>query len=193
MTGLIGARRWPHGRGVALFSGSRVLFADAFDRADSASTLGDLWTVIAGTFGIASGQAYTPLGDSNAIAVTDAGTANCRVRVTMAKRNTFSGLYLRVVDASNWLRYVAADSGHMVLVRSLDDTLTTVATLAATVASTGDIYEADMRGTAITLYLNGARLGDPQTVTDFATATKHGIGTGTGSALILFDDYRVTA
>ena len=196
MTGLIAARRFPHGRAVALFGGAGVspvtLFSDDFTRADSATTLGAGWTAITGTWGIASNQAYNPSATANAYAVVDAGTADCTVYATMSAIATQSGIYVRSTDGDNWIRLIR-NSTSLILQKSVAGTLSTVATLATGLTfHSGDVFRLTMSGQSFSAYLNGQPQGAAQTINDFETVTTHGIGIAAGVATARWDNFKVT-
>lgn len=195
MTGLISRHRWPHGRGVALL-GRRPIVFDAFNRANSTSTLGKAdtgqsWSAITGTWGISSNQAYNPTGDTGAFAVVESGVANGIVRATITARRTTSGIYFRVVDSDNWLRMVCHSSTAMDFDKCVAGTVTEVAQVTLLTLKDGDVYGVRLNGTQVILELNGSRIGSPQTVTDHATATKHGIGMETASTTSRWDNFQV--
>ena len=181
-------------------AGCAPIVSDSFTRADSATSLGtadtgQTWSAITGTWGIASNQAYNPGADTNAMALVDAGVSDCTVRLKMAARGSSSGMFLRATDASNWIAFVNGSSTVMSLIKSVAGTVSTVVNITTTVALTNDVYQAVLKGTTITLFLNGAQIGTPQTVTEHATATKFGIGLANHASAtnIRWDDFRVTA
>jgi hypothetical protein len=81
---------------------------DLFDRADSTTTLGtadtgQVWQVLAGTWGISAGRAYSAVATANGAAVIDCGNADGVYIVTLATKGTAPRIILRAIDASNYL------------------------------------------------------------------------------------------
>lgn len=200
MAGLISQRRFPHGRAVALFAAAEsddgVLFSDTFTRADSATTLGSDWTAITGTWGVSGGNAYNPSGTTNACAVVDSGAADALVQVTLSDTTASVktiGLYVRVTDADNWIRFVFS-AGALFLQKKVAGAATATVKTVTQAVAVGDVLGLRLSGASITGLLNGADvLGGAQTVSEFTTIANHGIGAATGTSTGRWRSFKVIA
>ena len=168
---------------------------DTFTRADSALTLGSAesgqaYSVLAGTPGIASNRAYPASG--NPLVLVEAGVANGLVSLTVAVSDTAAGkeqwIYFRAADANNFWRFGSSVTD-LKLQKDVAGSLSTVATVAATVAS-GDVLSVVLSGASILCYRNGA-LVTSTTDAQFQASTKHGFG-WFGTTTSRLDDFRVS-
>jgi len=180
---------------------NRVIVSDSFNRANSALSLGvadtgQAWQAIAGTLGVNGNAAYNASGTNDAIAVVDAGVANCDMQVTLAALGGDLGLYARVTDAGNWIRLVrgaGSPTAPLILQKRVAGVTTSVRVVSGVPVAAGDILRLSLRGTVATMYINGAPIDTPQTVAEFTSVTRHGIGCGAQSAAARWDNFRVTA
>jgi hypothetical protein len=161
---------------------------DTFTRADATSPLGtadsgQTWTAAVGTWGISSNQAYTSAANSSgsqgALAVVDAGTADCTITLdvnNVSVSNTQGGIVFRYVDNSNFWCFIRYDNGgtqQWYLDRIVGGSSTAVATANAG-SGTTDTLQVLLSGSSIVCKLNGTTV-TTQTDSTFVTATKHGL------------------
>lgn len=163
-----------------------TFFKDDFTRADSATTLGNGWTTLSGTWGISANQAYlaTPSGTDRA--VRDFKLSDCVIQATFATTGNVQRLTFRHVDTQNEL-FVSADATQWTLNKRVANVLTTLGTYAALPAN-GDVVRVVLNGSSITVYINGtSRITATETFNQ--TATVHGMSTNLNS--VRFDNFLV--
>lgn len=178
-------------RGIMAASRRRTSFVtitDSFNRADSATTLGNTdtgqpWSILtpATTFGISSNKAYIITGNAQRHAVVDAAVSDCTVTVTVSG-DTDTGMCFRATDTDNlWITNGAN------LFKRVATNFTSMGTFAYT---TGDTISAVLSGTSIILKKNGSTL---LSLTDSfnQTATKHGLR-NFNSLASRWDDFSIT-
>lgn len=190
-----------HGHSSVMAKPAALGFAtitDSFNRADSASVLGNTdtgqaWTTQAGTCGISSNEFYvsTPVG-SQGIATIDSGITDVRVKVTAKafSSNRFIGVVGRFVDGNNF--YLAqADTAASSLYKKVAGSFTQLGSFGAA-AVVNDIIELRCVGTSIALYINGSSV---ISVTDSAltSGTLCGIRFGTSASTPRADSFVVEA
>lgn len=184
-------------------------FTDNFNRANSTTSIGGAWSVIADqnatgtgtpTWGIISNTTY-PTGDvidgtstrHRPVAYQDFGAADIDITVTLstyyaAGSNKSGGIALRLgTDGS--LFFVGQDQ-----VRWLGPTsgASTVFSYTGPNFTTGDVMRVVAVGSSITVYRNGTIIGSG-TSTNNLTATRHGLGAGAlFDANMRFDDFIAT-
>lgn len=159
-----------------------TLFADDFNRAANAATLGSPWLAWAGTWGITAGaKAYVSNGRSALVcfAVVDT-VADCTVSMTVASGpiGTNCGLIVRgvsdgngyVIEGGNGSTTAKLYKGVAGSYSVLDESATNVQFI------TGDFVEVTLEGTSITVYHNGAIILEAVDAT-YQTATHHGLYT----------------
>lgn len=170
---------------------SNIIVSDTFNREDSTTALGNadtgqVWTVVAGTWGIIANQVYNAGNTTNAIATVDTGYSNCTVSVKFATVNTNMKVMFRVNNSNSFLHIERAPSSYD-LWRNNAGAWTKLATHPSS-ATNGDAINVNLNGNEITAYLNGSLM---YTITEAfnATVTKHGIGAN--SSGVRFDDFLV--
>lgn len=182
--------------------------ADTFNRADAplagstTTTGGKVWALDGSTIPtVVSQQVKAAAGGSGNSAVTvDCGSADGDVQATLAAlsgatASMISGLCLRYVDANNYLSVQIRRSGtdqEWALVKRVAGTATVVSPGRADVPAAGDVVKAEMRGDTIRVLINGAERVPPQTVTEFTSATKHGLYFNGTDTVSTWDDWSFT-
>lgn len=160
--------------------------SDSFNRADGAigtADTGEVWSVLSGTWTIASNQAKEGTTTSTQhLAVLDCGVSDGAVQVTIpsvAAGSANAGLSFRASDVSNHWRLISDSSGTYIE-KKVAGTFTTMASYAP-VATDGDVLRVVMLGSLVGAYRNGTPLG---CVTDSfnSTATKHGLDHGASTS-----------
>lgn len=174
--------------------------SDTFTRADSATSLGSaetgqVWTALAGTWGISAGRAYCAAvegGGTNRSAVAvDSGASDGTVGVTLAVVASESRVLFRASDVQNGF-IVQAATDRYILYRREAAVYTALGTYLAAPAS-GDRVEVVLSGNSIRVRINGVeRIAVTSTFN--LTATRHGLGMGDGggAATARFDNFRVS-
>lgn len=158
-------------------SGLTLPLVDSFDRPDSVNSLGTTsdgqleWETLSGAMGIASGLAYAP---SAGRAVLQTGASDGTVQVIFYTTTTFAGLIFRVVDNNNFLYMRRSGATQTLRFTKVVNGSETQIVDTGTGASSGALLKAVMSGTSITIYRDTTAFG-PYTVTEHATATKHGL------------------
>lgn len=152
--------------------------SDNFQRADAVTlgttTSGTAWSMLTGTAGISSGNAYAI---TNMRAVVESSLSDVEIRcdITGSAMSEFY-VILRATDASNWWR-IGTDgvSGRLRVEKFVTASLTTVTSLTSPAWRIGDQLKVRATGSTIYVYRNNVL---STTVTDSfnSTATKHGIG-----------------
>lgn len=185
-----------------VFLRSRVIVSDSFDRADSATTLGNAdtgqaWTALAGVFGIARNQARCVSGTVNLAATVDSGLADCVITwdVPVVHKVTSSAtrLVFRASDASNmlWLASRWPISFKWGIVK-LEGGTATALDYCDIVANDNDTVKITLNGSSVKVSVNGTQYLDT-TITFNASATKHGIGSVGGGTISRYDNFLVEA
>lgn len=176
------------GRGVRVW-GSVV--TDSFDRADDGAALGSpdmgsAWSAVTDTWGISGNLARCVTSGGTALAIQDAGLADCIIEVTFQTFAATQGVVFRESDASNYWRLTTTANDYrlwkyVASVWSLESTLVLV-------PQSGDVVRVYLNGNSITFTVNGA---NATTVSDSfnATATAHGLSSG--STVARWNNYRV--
>jgi hypothetical protein len=157
--------------------------SDNFNRADSTTTLGtpsdggSAWSVLGGTFGILSNEAYkVSTAAAWDIAVLEASSANVEVQATASQYGTTeprAGVAFRVVDTNNWFAAIFYGS-YVVLNKNVGGSITEVTSAFASITAT-DTIKAVANGNSLSVYRNGALVLGPVTDSTHNTATQHGI------------------
>ena len=167
---------------------SPSIFADSFDRTDTASGLGTSnsghnWSSVMGNvMGIQSGQAYLPVA-ANSRSIVDLGVSDFQVGVSFKTLGTSGYLLFRYVDASNLWR-VGHTSGAMILQKIVGGALTTITPNTATVRA-GDRIEVRCVGSDIRVLINGLPV---LRVTDTANMAGTRIGINVDNTGARFDN-----
>ncbi|ANY67312.1 hypothetical protein BBD42_13130 [Paenibacillus sp. BIHB 4019] len=166
------------------------LISDSFDRADSASSLGNAdtgqtWTVHTGTWGIQGQRAYTPSGTEN-YATIDSGIVDYRAEVTLSVRVNRSGLVFRFLDSANYYRFVLS-STTVFLQRRLLGVTTSLSSFTVTPAD-GDVLRVVLNGMNIMAYYNGELKANVNDIT-FLLPTRVGMESAGSSCRL--DNFKV--
>lgn len=150
-----------------------VYFVDAFERADSATTMGTDWTVESGTWGISSLKAYCATSGSNVTVYRDLGVADCTLSWDATlPTGADSGVWFRKTDASNAWLVATNPAASITLFKMQAGSFTSVAT--GPIATTGDHYDVITVGSSIIVKRNGSAI-ITTTQTFNQTATKVGL------------------
>jgi len=169
--------------------------SDDFNRADGAigspSDGGAAWSVLAGTWNVASNEAQCTTGTSAAHSVVlEASSAVVDVQVTR-RASLDVGLVCRASDASNYILLAYGDTtAQYRLFRVQAGAFTLLASVSVTTAS-GDVVKLTVTsGDAYTAYKNGvSQLTGSSSFNN--TATKHGMWTWNDTAA-RFDIFSIT-
>jgi len=176
-------------------SGGSTLVSDAFNRADSGSSLGTAdvggaWTAHSGTWGIETNKARCFSGGNQSFATIDAGVSDCTIAVTMsATLNAGGGITFRFQDTSNtW--FIDSDSGGPALWKVIAGSYTQVVNgLGGVTLSAGDILSIVLAGNDFDIKKNGSSIYTTSQ-SQLASATRHGLRDyGAGAR---FDDFTLT-
>lgn len=171
--------------------------SDAFNRADSTTTLGtadtgQAWTALSGTWGISSNQAYCVDANDGRVAAIETGSTDQTVTVTATIPNSSSypGVLARLTDADNF--YLAQiNTGSTTIYRnSAGYSLLGTGSGAAS----GDVLEFSVIGTSLNLDVNGGSVIS-LTNSGITSGSLAGIryATSSGSPAIRWDDFSVVA
>jgi len=166
--------------------------SDAFTRANSTSVLGNAdtgqaWSVLSGTWGIDSNQAYISNGSTQSYAVIDSTLADCIISVKLnGTLSSGGGITFRALDVSH-LWFTEVVSGTSYLYRCNGGGPSMIADMGVS-WSVGDVMTIALRGSSIVVKKNGTQVF---TYTDstFSTYTKHGLRDYGG--VIRLDDFSV--
>lgn len=169
--------------------------SDAFNRADSALTLGSAdvggaWTEAVGTWGISSNAAYQVVSVGQDLAYIDSGVANCTIRCTysVAAQNS-QRITARISDTSNYLILQTESNNAYKLYKFVAAAGTLLGNYNATPAN-GDALMMVLNGSNIDVYLNGVlRISASDSFN--STQTPHGIGGANNATGARWDDFSV--
>jgi hypothetical protein len=163
---------------TAKLSAMGVKVYDSFNRADSATTLGNAdtgqaWTILNGIFGISSNQAYIVSGSGDLAAVVNPALSDGTLGHTLSLLGSTIRLIFRSSDTSNYFNFQASSSGYS-LYRRVAGTFTQIGSY-GTLPVQGDKMKVTINGSSITCYVNDVAV---MTVTDTfnQTSTMHGFG-----------------
>lgn len=162
---------------------------DTFTRADNASSLGSTdtgqaWTVLSGTWGIASNRASnTPPGGANVVAVVDGGSANQVVQARIYTVN--AGYVYRAIDDANHFMVSVNSSGNGTIYRKTAGGYTVLGGITASAAA-GSLWQVEVVGSQHRYYVNGTFL---VSLTDSAHSTGTRAGFNNFSSTATFDDF----
>ncbi|MGN7978187.1 hypothetical protein ACTJJ4_11495 [Microbacterium sp. 22195] len=158
-------------------------WTDSFDRPNAATTLGSTDNGVAwvpsGTWGISSGAAYCAAGSGSLYAVAEANAADGAIEAQIGGVEDYGGLMFRYADDSNRL-FVNWQGGGIHLYKRVAGVSTKVITVAGGAPAIGDTIRVELSGSTVVVKKNGATL-TTQTITENATATKHGLLAGTAA------------
>lgn len=159
-----------------------VTITDSFDRADNAASLGtadtgQVWSALAGTWGISSNKAVMTGVATHHTAVVETGVSDMTIQVTLSpvgSGNINPGVSFRMQDVNNGLLFrINPFNAVATLSRLVAGTPTTLAGPDYTPAGTS-VLKVVCAGTSVKCYVDGVLLIDT-TVANFATETKHGL------------------
>jgi hypothetical protein len=171
-----------------------TVVSDTFTRADTTSglgvaTSGQTWTVVTGSWGISSNEAYSPSHFGNERAIIDAGYSDVTItaKITAAPASHDPGLLGRVVTNATGPNFA---TGLQVLATSIwsfnSAGLGTQVGSWTTGFAAGDTVRLILAGSAVTVLIDYGTIGtfvQKTTITDTTnqTATKHGLRMGGNS------------
>jgi hypothetical protein len=173
-----------------------TIVSDSFNRADSATTLGNAetgqtWSYsnsVSNPWGISSNQAYLVSG-TNAFAFVDSGKADVEISATFPVSPTSSTVHniiARYTDTNN--HYMFQNNGSNILFyKRVSGTYTQLGTVANT-PQANDVMKVSLIGSTITLFINGVQKAQ-WTDSTYTTQTKHGLQAGTNACR--FDDFKI--
>lgn len=153
--------------------------SDAFDRADSAVSLGSAdvggaWTATTGTWGIGTNAARLVTDAGQDVAQINSTVADCTIRCTFSVVGANSQrVVFRFSDASNFVMCQTEGTTYKVY-KYVATVFTQLGTFTATPAN-GDAIMVILSGNNIDFYLNGTlRISASDAFNN--TATRHGLG-----------------
>lgn len=177
--------------------GTVTIASDTFTAADGTAmasrtteTGSKTWSA-GGTVQITGGKVATNLVNGNGH-ILNAGVADCSVQCDIATGATVadSGLYIRYVDANNWVRAVIDPAGYFIQ-KKVAGTQTNV-TSGGGARSTGTYtLKLTASGTSFTLAANGTTVLSA-TIADAALQTGTNVGFLSGNTTNTFDNFLVT-
>lgn len=165
---------WRYEPGVV--PSQQITVTDSFDRADSATSLGNAdtgqtWVAYGGTVGISSGKAYAVTAGT-VVAAIPCAFADGKVTITVSTAGTDPSLTVRVTDQNNLIFLDKAFN----LYRRIAGSSTLIGSFGGSAMASGDQVELSMAGNTYTCKVNGAVRGG--TLTDssssFVTVQSHG-------------------
>jgi hypothetical protein len=174
-----------------------VLVSDSFNRANSTTTLGvtdsynggtaKTWTTYGTvTWGIDNNQAYgATAGGGNDFVGVNAGVSDGIITVTFSTNPSGGYVVLRALGQNDYLMFQNKGSNYVLY--HFKSGWTTLGTWAKTPA-VGDVIQATLNGTSITITINGAF---SQTVTDNTNATGTIFGMATNQSTTHFDNFQI--
>lgn len=168
-------------------------FTDNFNRADSATSLGSLWTARSGVWGIISNKAYLTASATRAVATVEAYSSDHEVSAILSGNNNAQGLTVRYLDENNFYRLILASGfGNVVLHKMVNGVSTNLggflglsANVRATLKAEGDVVTISSQAAG-----GGAVASRSFDITDASlrTGTKCGISGGNGGTSETWDD-----
>lgn len=138
------------------FQQTASIWADTFNRADSATGLGttssnQAWTAQAGTLGISSNRAYAPSAGDNVSTVPVTSETNVEVRMPVAGN---AGVVFRYKDQNNYWYYRRHTDGTARMGKWVDGVETVMTADAVTTINAGDTLKVETLGWEIRGYVN---------------------------------------
>lgn len=163
-------------------------WSDDFNRANvtplGTTSVGSKAWVESSAWQVIGNQAASTAASGVRYATVDDGLADgtLRAKLTAQGADHVGGIVFRYVDVNNQIvlaARVSASDFHYRIIKRVAGTLTQVAVL-PNLSADGDELEVTMSGTTIMVKINGA-IAWSGTITEHATATKHGLYHGSGS------------
>lgn len=149
------------------FVSSASLWADDFNRSNSASSLGTAssnigWTAQSGTLGISSNVAYAPGAGTNisTVPVTQETNVECIMTTTGN-----AGIVFRYKDTSNYWAYVRHTDGNARLIKVVGGSTTVITPAATQAVAANNILRVTVNGGHIRTYVNQTKTHDTSTTT----------------------------
>jgi len=161
---------------------------------------GGMWVQMEGATGsLDSGLLAAGPGAGYGVATLQTGAANGTVRADVSSSNgaAYAGIVFRAVDSNRMLllRYTGnSEVGMLGLFRRINGNFTLVQQMNVAPAATGTTHrlEARFTGSSVQAVWDGVVVFQ-QTVTDYATATQHGVLWHSDDRLARFDEFVVTS
>lgn len=178
-----------------------TIASDTFTRADNPASLGtadsgQVWSPLAGTWGVSGTKAVVVSGAGHNQAVIESGQSNASVQASLSPtgftQTATPGLMVRVQGAGNGLgcRLVLADQ-QLVLFKLVGGVYSQLAAASYAPYPTTMALRVTCEGARIKCYINDTLWIDQDGVTDFQTATQHGLY-AFGAANTTWDDFSVS-
>lgn len=175
---------------------------DSFNRADSATTLGNTdtgqaWTANRGTWGISSNQAYCVTAVDNDLASVDWGSPNMTVSVKMVAQalQRFYGVVARMTDASNYYMAMVAEGASVYLFKCVAGSYTVLVGPTSVSPPANAVLSLQASGTSLVVKINGTTVIST-TDSTFTTGNRAGLrfgSTGAGANGARWEDFQVAA
>lgn len=171
------------------------LVEDSFDRADNPLTLGNAdvggaWTVVNGTWGIVSLEAFGTAPPGGNFAFFNVGVSDCIVQLTVTTISAAAvpAVLFRFMDVGNfWILFqFSTDTYLRKFVAGAPTTL--FGPIAG--AADGDVLRVVLNGNLIQCFRNGIQIGGDVNDADGATQTRHGMFTDAADTA-RFDDFSI--
>jgi hypothetical protein len=178
-----------------------TIIADSFDRADNAASLGtadggQVWSALVGTWGISANRAVKVSAGTHTYAVLESGLSNVSIQSRLGPTDLLqtdtAGLMFRVQSAGNGLgcRLVLADQA-IVLFKLVGGVFSQLASAAYSPSTATMVLRVACEGGTIRCYINDTLWINQAGVTDFQTATQHGLY-AFGAVTTTWDDFSIT-
>lgn len=168
--------------------------ADDFNRVDGAIGLpsdgGSAWTVRTGTWQVSSNEARESAFVNAAVVVLESSAADVEVQATITLAGG-AGIVVREASAGNFLLASGAAGTTLALAKVAGGSQTLVTNSFPATLSSGDTIKVIADGDQVSCLINGVEVIPPQTITDYETATKHGLY-GDGQPSTKFENFSVT-
>lgn len=143
------------------------------------------WSALVGNWNISGNAAATTATVSESVLVIDSGVSDGTAQIKITNNVVNSRIIFRYTDATNLLLVQNDGTSKYALFKKVAGTYTQIGASAGTAAN-NDILKVVLLGTSVTVYNNNVQIMTA-TITEFQTATKHGIGCNTTSTKI--DDF----
>lgn len=171
--------------------GTYTTITDSFNRADSASTLGQTetgqtWQALRGTWGVNANTAYTTTCAAPGQVVVEGGSANGFIEATLTSNNQDAQLLARVVDSNNLVKFERMGN-HYELGQLVNGTYASMSMLPGSTPANNDVIRLVFDNELITVLINGQIRQTLRSTTP--AGTKYGLGSWCNTAS-RFDDFK---